>query len=267
MALTRKEKISAIITIVFIAALTLSYLIDSLFVLPTIKIPFLKYLEKDKDIVGEALNYALSDFIIITKYFSKRVRVIWGAPPQLSAKEYLSLNPIFYLIVLTLIPMLTSDLTPGKMFRDYVIEYFKPVVLVTILFGMFNGLRIFGSIGYYFAFLTSIKYEYNASPNEINALSFYFLTTHVIKWIVAIGLLALLSFLPLIYISRDSISSFVFEFINLALNSVFYFSSYVLAVHLAITGYSLGVYVLALVLIILPPLRLIMLHRKSLSFS
>ena len=267
MPLTYKEKIGAVITIAFIVALALGYLIDNFMVLPAVKVPFLNYLEKDKNIVSETLNYALSDFIIITKYFSKRVRVIWSSPPQLSTKEYLSLNPIFYLIVLTLIPMLISDFTPGKMIKDYIIEYFKPVVLVTILFGMFNGLRVFGSIGYYFAFLSSIKYEYNASPKEINALSFYFLTSHVTKWVIAIGLLALISFIPLVYISRDSIASFIFEFINLALNSVFYFATYVLAMHLAITGYSIGAYVLTLTLIILPALRLLMLRKKAISFS
>jgi len=265
--LSYKEKIGAVVTIAFIVALALGCLIDNFMVLPAVKVPFLNYLEKDKNIVSETLNYALSDFIIITKYFSKRVRVIWGSPPQLSTKEYLSLNPIFYLIVLTLIPMLISDFAPGKMIKDYIIEYFKPIILVTILFGMFNGLRVFGSIGYYFAFLSSIKYEYNTSPKEISALSFYFLASHVTKWVIAIGLLALISFIPLIYISRDSIASFIFEFINLALNSVFYFATYVLAIHLAITGYSIGAYVLALALIILPALRLLMLRKKAISFS
>ncbi len=261
--ITFREKLGLAITLAFLVALALSYIIDSFLVIPHLEIPFKEYLEKDSDIVKETLNYALSDFIIITKYFSKRVRVIWSAPPQLTAEEYLKLNPLFYIVMLTVIPALLSDFTGGKRLRDYIIEYLKPLVIVTILFGMFNGLRVFGSIGYYFAFLTSVKYEYSPTTDEINSLAFYFLASNVTKWVILVGIIALLSFIPLLYVSRDSIAGFLLEFANLTLNGVFYFATYVLTIHLALTGSSLGVYIIAIASLIMPTVRLIMLRKKE----
>ncbi len=79
-----RDKVAMAIVIVFIVVFFIDLMVNLFFVLPTITLPspIVDLITTDKNLPGEARDYALSDFIIIRKV-SGRVRVIWRAPNNL----------------------------------------------------------------------------------------------------------------------------------------------------------------------------------------
>jgi len=251
-----RDKVGMAIIIVFMIVFFIDLMINLYFILPSITLPspIVNLITTDKNLPGEAKNYALSDFIIVKKV-SGRARVIWRAPEQLSSPEYLHLNIVFYLVSFIAIPMLVANINVGKVLKDNIVEYAKSVIVPLLLAGILSVNRLFGSIGYYYAKLVFTKLDMKPQEEYARALALYFLSQYSEKWIIILGFISLATFFILRSIKRDTIPGMLSEALNFIVLSTFYFSSYVLIVHMILFREHLFNYILAFFAMLLPVVR------------
>lgn len=254
-----RDKINLAIVLAFILVLFLDFVVNIYIILPSKSLPkpVVDLINTDTSLPEEAKSYALSDFIIVKKV-TGMVRVIWGAPEELSSPEYLKLNTVFYLVSFIAIPMLIANINVHKVLKDNIIEYVKSVIVPLLLAGIFSVNRLFGSIGFYFAKIVFIKLDMVPQKEYINTLATYFLSQYSEKWVILLGFIALSTFYILRSVRRDTILGMLSEALNFVLMGTFYYASYILIIHLLIVRETLFNYFILFPIMLLPVARISM---------
>jgi len=257
-----RDKINLAIVLAFILIFFLDFIVNIYVILPSESLPktIVDLINTDTSLPDEAKSYALSDFIIVKKV-TGTVRVIWGAPEELSSPEYLRLNIVFYLVSFIVIPMLIANINVHKVLKDNIVEYVKSVIIPMLLAGIFNVNRLFGSIGFYFARIVFTKLDMVPQKEYTNTLATYFLSQYSEKWVILLGFIALSTFFILKNVRRDTILGMLSEALNFVLLGTFYYASYILIIHLLIVRETLFNYLILFPVMLLPVVRIFMIIK------